>query len=608
MVVVLAVLAMFLASCSAAETPQAPGTGAGSATLDRTKVELVDSDAVVTITAVPLAGVQEAELRTLTGISIAAGVPTDISVEGELPEGGVRITRSYDNPLPADASATLAYFDEALESWVAVPSTIAEDRRSVTATVHHLSWWTDIVSAAHDAWEATTQVVTNSADWAYNQIGKIFDVRVDPPACDDGSPAWVSAVTAIQYHENNPVLFCDGIDGGNSSLMVIKARVNRGFGLNAVLPAGAAWTYNSTYEGASIEDILTILGDLGTVYADSMRDLTADGMMVGPGQEFSIGVAEDAARAAGDSVVLRLDPQSVTAFLITALGSLVGTDLSGKADGYVAAIMATASCADAISQATDGAGAARAGLACASGAEEAIAQNLATYLQRRGVANAGTIAGRIVAKLTIYLALVGPTFTAMSYFAELHTDAGARTVAVTAQAPRAVPDGQTIDATSTLAVGGKASFATPSGDIVCTLTLGQYDTPSTASCQGGWMPDGTGPEKDYCASTHLGIGGVLLDFEVGWLCAGGIVLGAQAPQQQWWQGRGFPTTNSPLFGSNLAVLPIGSSLTVGAVTCQSRSDGVTCEQSGTGAAFHTSTTQTTFSGRQHEVYGDHWAN
>lgn len=608
--VVAVILAILLTACSGASTPATPGKGAGSAALDRTKVELVNSDANVTITAVQLAGEPEAELKAITGIPLAAGVPTEIAVEGALPEGGVRITRSYDNPLPAEATATLAYFDEELGSWVAVPSTIADDRRSVTATVHHLSWWTDLVSATQDAWETTTKVVTDAADWAYYQVGAIFDVRVDAPGCDQGSPGWVASVTAIEYHENNPVLFCDGIDGGSPDLMVVKARVNRGFGMNAALPAGASWRSNSTYGETSLEDILTILGDLGTVYADSFRDLTADGTMVGPGQELALGVSEDAVRGASDGVVLRLEPQRVPAFLITSLGSLIGSEIGGNADGYVAAIMATASCAAALSQATDGAGLAGAGLTCASGAETTIAQNLATYLQRRGVADAGKVAGKIVGKITVYLGLLGPTFNAMNYFAELHTDAAARTVTVTPQAKRptaSAPAGQTIDATSTLAVGGSASFATPSGDIVCTLSLGQWDTPSTASCQGGWLPDGTGPEKDYCASTRLGIGGVLLDFQGGWLCAGGIVLGGPAPQQQWWQGRGFPTTNSQLFGNNQAVLPIGSGLTVGNVTCLSRSDGVTCQNAGTGAAFHTSATQTTFSGPQHQVYGDHWA-
>lgn len=82
--------------------------------------------------------------------------------------------------MPDGAAATFAFYDEELGAWHAVPSTLSADRTSLSATVHHLSLWTDIVSGS---WAS----LKNASEWAFDQIGKIVDVRVDAPRCVSGA-------------------------------------------------------------------------------------------------------------------------------------------------------------------------------------------------------------------------------------------------------------------------------------------------------------------------------------------------------------------------------------------------------------------------------------
>ena len=137
-------------------------------------------------------------------------------------------------------------------AWLAVPSELSEDRTSVTATVDHLSLWTDIVGGTADAldavgsaFDAAGQAVTDAveqglqavsqagewvAGWVYYAVGKIFDTRVDAPTCTDPLPTWVESTQQIALDKNNPILWCAGRDRLHPELLTVKARVNRGFG------------------------------------------------------------------------------------------------------------------------------------------------------------------------------------------------------------------------------------------------------------------------------------------------------------------------------------------------------------------------------------------
>ncbi|QLQ15863.1 MAG: hypothetical protein HZY73_09625 [Micropruina sp.] len=131
-----------------------------------------------------------------------------------------------------------------------------------------------------------------------------------------------------------------------------------------------------------------------------------------------------------DNVVLRMSPQPVLPFLETTLAQLVGTDMMLKADGYVAAVMALAKCGNDLRRAKDEGSAIKAAVSCVSGLDEQVARQLGTYLLKRGVADAGKLAGRIIGKLTVYLALIGPVFSGMNYWAERSLPDSAHTVNV----------------------------------------------------------------------------------------------------------------------------------------------------------------------------------
>ena len=405
--------------------------GRGVVTSGRTQVRMAAGQAVLRVSTPELSQDANTSLTDWSDFPIAVGRPLQIEAPDGLPPEGVTITRSYDSPLPEEAASTLAYYDDALGSWLAVPSTLAPDRRSVSATVHHLSVWTDFVGGTQQAMAQVGKSLTDASEWAFFQVGKVFDTRVDPPQCDSPTPpSWVKSTIFIETHRNNPVHFCVGQDKRNPGLLTVKARVNRGFGFTANVNGTPAWTYNSGLDSDGLKGALNALADIDQAYANSLRDITADGMLVAPGQEFSFGLSEDQARASKDSVVLRMKPQPALPFLATTLAQLIGTDMVNKADGYAAAAIALAKCSKDVGEAHDGGTIARASLSCVGGLDESIARQLAVYLDHRGVKDAGKVGGRIVGRTSIYLAVLGPTFNGMNYWAERTVDDGAHTVHV----------------------------------------------------------------------------------------------------------------------------------------------------------------------------------
>lgn len=249
-------------AASAGRSTQSPGTRGA----DRTRVAIAGSTAKVSISSPELTAAQTGAVKAWSAqIPLAVGRPVRISTPAPLPAAGARITRTYAEPLPAGSAATLAYYDAALGAWEAVPSTLATDRRSVTAVVHHFSLWIDIASGAGKAWTTLSNGVQNAADWAYYQVGKVFDTRVGAPSCSGGKPVWLSSVTYIAYDRNNPLLFCNGTDPKQSELAVIKARVNRGIGFDATVSGTPSWQYNSTMDAQTRRDILTVLSPVPCV-------------------------------------------------------------------------------------------------------------------------------------------------------------------------------------------------------------------------------------------------------------------------------------------------------------------------------------------------------
>lgn len=475
---------LLLAAC----TSNADSSPSASTRADvgRTAVVVPGTDVKAKLTGPKLTPEQDAAMKDWGDFPIAVGKPVEVKLDAALPPEGLTIIRTYDKPLPEDSAATIAYFDANYGTWVAVASTVAADRKSVSATVHHLSLWTDIVSFGQGAMDAVKEGLASAADWGYYQVGKIFDIRVDAPTCDSGKPEWLDSVTTIEANRNNSILFCTGIDKKVPGLAVVKARVNRGFGFNANFPS-TSWTYNSTIDKKAMEEIVKTLTELDQVVAGSFRDALADGNMVGPGEEFSLGLSEAQARAAQSGLALRMDPQPVLPFLITELGQIAMTDLSLKADGYVAAAMALAKCAKDLKGVQGFGSTSKALVSCLGSVDEAVAKQLATYLMKRGVKDAGKLAGRIIGKLVVVLAVIGPVFNGMNYWAEQSPDlAAGRTVTLFPKViakPRPVafdPDSTGMCA-SPCTITGSAALNHPSFGNVTLYTLQPKSGPAEAT-------------------------------------------------------------------------------------------------------------------------------
>lgn len=424
-------LSVLLSGCSLWPQPSTPPPVIAPVVAGRTQVEGANGAVVgLSVSAVPLGRKELADLSGWGDFPMAVGKPSEIRRDRPIPAEGLRITRRFERALPKGASATLAYFNTEMDSWVAVPSSVAPDGKSVSAVVHHLSWWTDFVSGTQAVMKSIGDAAAGTADWAYYYVGKVFDTRVDPPKCSSKNPGWVDTATFIETHRNNPILFCVGRDEAKPELLVIKARVNRGLGFTAETATKPTWSYNSTFERNELQAAWTTLAEIDKVLADSVRNLTSDGRMTAPGQEFSIGLSEAEAGKEKTFRVLKMTPQPVLPFLGTLLAQLVGTDLTLKVDGYVAAAMVLAKCSKDVSAVSDGGSLAKAALSCVGGLDETVARQLATYLLKRGVKDPGKLAGSIVGKASVYLAAIGPVFNAMNYFAEQFLTESATTVHV----------------------------------------------------------------------------------------------------------------------------------------------------------------------------------
>lgn len=407
-------------------TPTEVVEGRGGVAVGRTQVRDASGDALLRISPPELTTEARESLSDWGDFPIAVGEPVTIEAPEGIPAAGVVITRTYDAPLPDGAAATLGYYDGDLGSWRAVPSQLADDRMSVSATVDHLSPWTDFVGGAQDAMARVGTSV--SGGWAYHYVGSVLDTRVAAPECTRDRPAWVDDVVHTVTDRNSSVLYCVGLDSKRPELVTVKARVNRGFGFRAHVQGDPAWTYNSTLGPIDFGTVVDWVADIDQVAADLLRRSAADGRMVGPGEEFSLGMTEAEVRTSPGNLVLRMEPEAADSYILTTLAQLMVLDEVTRLDGYVGAALALSTCSRDLSKAQDTGGISRALISCISGADEDVARHFAVYLADRGRKDAGRLAGKLVGKASIHLALVGPTSNTINYVAERFVGDGAHTV------------------------------------------------------------------------------------------------------------------------------------------------------------------------------------
>ncbi|TFD72130.1 hypothetical protein [Cryobacterium sp. Hb1] len=517
-----------LTACDTADEPAGrQPTGGATNTPDepaaRHSITATVQGATAEVTAGNLDSVALPGLRDVALIGAVVGVPVRIELDAEIPEHGVKLQRTYLTPVPDDAAATFIFFNEEFGAWEAVASELSPDRRTLTATVHHLSLWDDIVAggqqslqiftaaaaaAGHKVSDASTifgkalKVVnaniktafTNGSEALYYGIGKVFDTRVDDPVCDDATPSWVTSTEMIGYNANNPILFCVGRDRKNPDLLVVKARVNRGFGYTVSTATEPSWMYNSTGNQGAWDATLDLVGDTDQVIREGVEKLYSSGDLVGAGQEVSYGFAQGpTSEVPAGTPLVTLSPPNIPVFVRSSIEQALVSWGTEKAKGGLAATIVVAACFDEINAAEDGYGGVKVALTCLSKADTPIAKQLALSMLKLGgePKAAGLAAGQLIARASLGLAVIAPATNVLNYVAELGVPASARTVTVFTRTS------QTEDISSW--VIGYGTLGPLSGGMTMAEMAVVMDVPMNGNQWGLGMDDFSG----YCALGSL---------------------------------------------------------------------------------------------------------
>lgn len=434
-----------IAGCTAPEPdPAASGPTA--------VVVTVEGDKKPTVAAADLGAPERAGIESIASIAgeggIVFGTPIEIDMEGELPEGGAILTRTYAAPLPDGSAATFAYWDEEGAAWSAVPTTLSDDRITITATVTHFSTWLEVVvantrsgfnsvvDAASSAGQAvatwTTQAVTTAAEATLWSYGNIASVRVELPECDGTPPIWVTTHT-LQDDPTHPVRLCVGHDSQDPDLLVVKARSNRAYGFSVDLTVNPAWEYNSTGEN-NLATVISTIGGVDAAIGQSVAELLNQGRFVGGGEEISFGLPASAFRDYGADHLLRLSPPSIPQFLLSTLAQEIVASGISKVDGVLGAAIVVASCASAYSRITDIGNASSAIVTCVSSMADQGASTLTNALIKVGREQgaAFTAAKKMLGRASMVFAIFSGGAAAIDYSLEnvAYSDAD-RTVQVT---------------------------------------------------------------------------------------------------------------------------------------------------------------------------------
>ena len=114
-------------------------------------------------------------------------VPARVTLTGApLPSGGAVLARRLANPIPEGRSAALAFWDEHLDVWVPVQSSVSADRRTVSAHVSHFSFW----------------------DVVYYDIGKVFTNSHRRPILRSWHPGMGRLDDVPRRHQRTAAVVC----------------------------------------------------------------------------------------------------------------------------------------------------------------------------------------------------------------------------------------------------------------------------------------------------------------------------------------------------------------------------------------------------------------
>lgn len=377
-----------------------------------------------------LTAAQRAALDSWRGAAAIMSPPTLIA-QTTTSSGPVKITRRYTAALPLEASATFAYFDAEASTWVAVPSVLSADRTTLSASVARAAVWSDLVSATTFDLQRVRETALAGVGVAWEAAKTAASARHSPPRCESAPPGVAVSLTPSMSTPDAALTHCAESISADGAEMRIKTRVNRGYSVVATEIGPATHLTRFVLAGSMSErrdSIMKVLANVSPTLAEVLKEST-QGSRIGPGDEVWVTVRRDDVRRHSPLPVVRVKRQALLPFVITALAEL----LSAEADDQMDALAATASVVGACASNLQGLASphavapgeldpvAAALSACLTAGTDPVVERLAEFLSRRPNAKvvraeARRAARAYVGKVSLYLALAGPTLRAMDYF------------------------------------------------------------------------------------------------------------------------------------------------------------------------------------------------
>lgn len=397
---------------------------------------VVADDVSVSLSVAELTEATAEGLLWLLGQGVAISPPMLVTTDAA---GGVLI-KEFPEPLPEDWGAGFMTINEESGEFEVVQAVLADDRRSMRAQVEHFSKWWDFLAPAEigetmrAGWTATvtstkdlqdkaTRALVDAAERADYLIGGVLTTRVDPPSCSNTRPSWTSDVVFIETHFNNPIHFCAGSAPGDSSILEIKVRINRGVGMTVTTAARPVWAANTTYSGIG-DGVAALASDVSLSMANGLGAHIEGGSFLGAGQEATIRFDEASVRAASNGPLVTVDAPTPLTFAVGQLASLLTTAGLSQMDATTLALVGVASCQAEMMRTSSPADA-------AFGAAKCGMTYLADHPNEVSRATGGRLTSAALRRASLVLTAASASQNALAYLQVRDLVAGGRTVNVT---------------------------------------------------------------------------------------------------------------------------------------------------------------------------------